>query len=71
MKNLLKKWIFIAQFHLQDPDPDSEHGSGSIQSGDLNPDPPGSGYTTLVVSADIFKSLSDIFSWTVPFTMRH
>jgi len=22
MKNLLKKWIFIAQFHFQDPDPD-------------------------------------------------
>jgi len=29
MKNLLKKWIFIAQFHFQDPDPDSENGSGS------------------------------------------
>ena len=32
MKNLLKKWIFIAQFHLQDPDPDSEYGSGSSSS---------------------------------------
>ena len=29
MKNLWKKWIFIAQFHFQDPDPDSEYGSGS------------------------------------------
>ena len=27
MTNLLKKWIFIAQFHFQDPD--SEYGSGS------------------------------------------
>ena len=32
MKKLLKKWIFIAQFHLQDPDPDSEYGSGSSSS---------------------------------------
>ena len=29
MKNLLKKWIFIAQFHFQDPD--SEYGSGSTR----------------------------------------
>ena len=27
MKNLPKKWIFTAQFHLQDPDPDSELSS--------------------------------------------
>ena len=29
MKNLWKKWIFIVQFHFQDPDPepDSEYGS--------------------------------------------
>ena len=27
MKNLLKKWIFIAQFHLQDPDSEYESGS--------------------------------------------
>ena len=26
MKNLWKKWIFIAQFHFKDPDPDSESG---------------------------------------------
>ena len=30
MKNLWKKWIFIAQFHFQDPD--SEYGSGSIMA---------------------------------------
>ena len=29
MKNLLNKWIFIAQFRLQDSDPDSEYRSGS------------------------------------------
>ena len=29
MKNLWKKWIFIAQIHFQDPDPDSEYGFGS------------------------------------------
>jgi len=29
MKILLNKWIFIAQFHFQDPDSDSEYGSGS------------------------------------------
>ena len=25
-----EKWIFIAQFHLQEADLDSEYGSGSI-----------------------------------------
>ena len=39
MKNLLKKWIFIAQFHFQDPDPYSP--------GNFNPDPLGSGSETL------------------------
>ena len=57
MRDLLKMWIFIAQFHLRDPDPNSEYGSGfslailiriRIQPGDLNPDPPGSGSATLV-----------------------
>ena len=45
MKDLLKKLIFMAQFHFKDPDPDSEYGSGFrilIQTGNLNPDPPGS-----------------------------
>ena len=27
MKNLWRKWNFMAQFHFQDPDPDSEYGS--------------------------------------------
>ena len=44
---------FIAQVHFQDPDLDSEYGSGfriwfRIQPGNLNPDPPGS--ETLLVS---------------------
>ena len=40
MKNLLKKWIFIAQFHLQDPDPYIEYRylRIRIQPGNLNPD---------------------------------
>ena len=47
--------MFIAQFHLQDPDPDPEYGSGfRIQPGDLNPDPPGS--ATLAVP-QVFRSL--------------
>jgi len=28
MKNLLKKWIFIAQFHFQDPDPQHWYAGG-------------------------------------------
>ena len=51
MKNLWKKWIFIAQFHFQDPE--SEYGPGfririRIQPGNLNPDTPGFGSATLV-----------------------
>ena len=52
MKNLWKMWIFIAQFHFQDPDPDSAYGSGfriRIQPGNLTPDPPGSGSETQAV----------------------
>jgi len=33
MKKWLKKWIFIAQYHFQDPDPDSEYGSGQFSGG--------------------------------------
>jgi len=29
MKNLWKKCIWLAEFHSQDPDPDSEYGSWS------------------------------------------
>ena len=32
MKNLLKKWIFIAEFHWLDADPLIEYGSGSGSS---------------------------------------
>jgi len=32
MKNLLKKWILIDQFHLLDPDPYFKYGSGSGSS---------------------------------------
>ena len=28
-EKFVEKVVFIAQFHSQDPDPDSEHGSGS------------------------------------------
>ena len=39
MKNMLKKWIFMAQFHLLGPEPDSESGSTDpIESGS-DPDP--------------------------------
>jgi len=30
MKTFRKKWIFIAQFHFQDPDPQSECGSETL-----------------------------------------
>ena len=36
MKNLWKKWIFLAQFHFQNPDPDPawqfESGSNRIRN---------------------------------------
>ena len=31
MQNLWKKWIFIAQFHSQDPDPAWQFESGSTR----------------------------------------
>jgi len=56
MKNLLKKLIFIAQFHFQNTDPDSESGFRiRIQPGNLNPNPPGS--ATLIFFIKILKLL--------------
>jgi len=39
IKNLWKRWIFIAQFHFQEPDPDSEYGSSLAICIWIQPDP--------------------------------
>ena len=39
MKSLLKKWIFIAQFHFQGPDSEYESGSSMAIRIRIQPDP--------------------------------